>query len=701
MPAGSALLGKDAARTGANNQRREALAIEPAAFSPSRCRRDAASTIMSSPAAVKSDTSTGDTPPSPQARVRVRGVTWRSLLIAAVLMPVNAYWLIQMEVVRYSAHPTTISLLFNVVFIILVLTVANAGLRRLWPRAAMTQGELLVVYALLALSSVLAGHDGVQVLAASMVWPARYATPENRWDRLFGQHLRPWLMVQDATAVRGYFEGHVSPYTRKILMAWLVPVLSWTGFIVFMLWVMLCINSILRRQWTHNERLTYPLAQIPLEITNPLGGLFRSKLFWIGFALAAGIDTLNSISFLIPTLPHIRIEEFDLGRFVTSHPWNAIGWTPISFYPFVIGIGILIPLDFVFSCWFFYVFWKGELVLSRALGLDRAPDFPYTNSQAFGAYMAFTVFAVWLGRTYLKHVLGKAFRRGSDLDDSGEAMCYRTAVAGAGIGFAGLIGFSYYAGMSVWVSAIFFAIYFALAVAVTRMRAEFGTPVHDLHFTGPNVTMVTVAGQNVFSTSTLSAFSLYFWFNRAYRSHPMPHQLEGMYMTGRAGVERRSFSWALMFGGALGVVCAFWALLHLMYWYGAEGKTRSSLTQEGWVKLASWIENPQKPKWGASLAIVVGFTFAYALELARIRWPAWPFHPLGFAVSSSWEMNLVWMPLFCAWLIKSVLLRYGGLRLFRQALPLFFGLILGQFVVGSALNIVSIALGIPSYMFWQ
>jgi hypothetical protein len=87
--------------------------------------------------------------------------------------------------------------------------------------------------------------------------------------------------------------------------------------------------------------------------------------------------------------------------------------------------------------------------------------------------------------------------------------------------------------------------------------------------------------------------------------------------------------------------------------------------------------------------------------MVRLNLPAWPFHPLGFAVSSSWEMNLVWMPLTIAWLLKLVILRYGGLELFRRAVPFFYGLILGQFVVGSLLNIISIALGIPSYMFWQ
>ena len=40
---------------------------------------------------------------------------------------------------------------------------------------------------------------------------------------------------------------------------------------------------------------------------------------------------------------------------------------------------------------------------------------------------------------------------------------------------------------------------------------------------------------------------------------------------------------------------------------------------------------------------------------------------LGYAVTSSWEINLVWMPLFIAWALKLILLRYAGLPGFRRS----------------------------------
>jgi hypothetical protein len=82
----------------------------------------------------------------------------------------------------------------------------------------------------------------------------------------------------------------------------------------------------------------------------------------------------------------------------------------------------------------------------------------------------------------------------------------------------------------------------------------------------------------------------------------------------------------------------------------------------------------------------------------QIGW--FPFHPVGFAVSSSWSMHLLWLPLFIAWVIKLTILRYGGLKLYKQALPLFLGLILGECVVGSFWTIWGIIFRIPSYAFW-
>ena len=54
--------------------------------------------------------------------------------IAFLLVPINALWIVQTEVIRYAGHPTTTSLFFNVVFCLAVLVALNAVLKRFAPR---------------------------------------------------------------------------------------------------------------------------------------------------------------------------------------------------------------------------------------------------------------------------------------------------------------------------------------------------------------------------------------------------------------------------------------------------------------------------------------------------------------------------------------------------------------------------------------
>jgi hypothetical protein len=45
-----------------------------------------------------------------------------------------------------------------------------------------------------------------------------------------------------------------------------------------------------------------------------------------------------------------------------------------------------------------------------------------------------------------------------------------------------------------------------------------------------------------------------------------------------------------------------------------------------------------------------------------------------------WIMDQLWFMAFAAWVLKLIILRYGGLKLYGRARSIFLGLILGQFV---------------------
>jgi hypothetical protein len=45
-------------------------------------------------------------------------------------------------------------------------------------------------------------------------------------------------------------------------------------------------------------------------------------------------------------------------------------------------------------------------------------------------------------------------------------------------------------------------------------------------------------------------------------------------------------------------------------------------------------------------------------------------------------------------------MRYGGIGAYRKASPFFFGLIMGDFVIGGSISMLALLLGRPLYPFW-
>ena len=643
--------------------------------------------------------------PSPVARQGGR-VRARLLLLLAVLGPLNAYWLAQSEVFRYAGHPTTTSLFYNVIFWLFLLAGANQIAERLAPRAVLWRGELLTIYVVLQLMSALGSHDTAEVLLPILAYSYHYADKANSWADILLPRLPPWLVVTDTAALDNFYNGHSTLYLAAHLGAWSVPVLMWTGFLGTLAGVMLCLNILLRRQWTERERLPFPLIQLPLEMTVPRAPLFRNKTLWAGFAAAVLLQLWNGLAFLIPTIPPITVKYTDMGTAITGRPWSAIGWLPVSFYPFAVALGVLLPTDFLFSSWFFFWFWKAQAVASAALAWDATPGFPYVTAQALGGYLAVALTVIWGARRQFGRVLRSAWSGSLPSDSDGPPRSYRGAVAGVVGGMTLIFAFCLFAGMTPWVVVVFFLIYFAIALAITRMRGELGPPVHDLHQSGPDTLLPQILGPTNLDQQNLAVFGLFWGFNRAYRSHPMPVQLEAFKIEEQARLPEGLLVRFLLVAGFAGPLCAFWALLHLGYIHGAATaavgppNVLAIFGGEAWTRYTNQVRVPQPPQPPVGLALLAGMGFGLLLSALRVRIVGFPFHPIGFAVASSWGMNVLWVPMLLAWTIKVVILRYGGLALYRRCLPFCYGVILGECVAGSLWSLFGIATGISTYAFW-
>ncbi|MBC8234267.1 hypothetical protein H8E77_32360 [bacterium] len=623
-----------------------------------------------------------------------------TLLIGIVLIPINIYWNVQMELVRYSGLPTTISLFFNVVFNLLVLSLLNAGAKRFLKKSLFKPGELVVIYAMLSIGSAIAGHSMMEILPPMLGHPFWFATAENDWQDLFWRYIPRWLSIDDKNALRGYYEGDSTLYTIPHLKAWLTPVMAWSAFIFVVVFMMFCINIILRKQWIEREKLSYPIIQLPLSMTS--SGFFSNRVMWLGFGIVAIVDILNGLHFLFPNVPRV----FDKRYYIhfSDRPLNAMGWIPFALYPFVIGLGFLIPLDLSLSCWFFFWFWKTQLVLGNIMGLRALPGFPYLNSQAIGGYIGVALIALFVSRNHLYAALKQVFSSKGARDDSDEPMSYRTTVIAMVVGMIFLTAFCYKAGMDITVIVIFFILYFLISLGITRMRAELGAPVHDIHSTGPEVIMVTAVGTRQLGAQNLTVLSFFWFLTRTHYSHVMPHQLEGFKLANSTRVGNQKFLLAMTLASGVGILSAFWVLLHIPYKMGASTRipwpTVTAFGREPWNRLQWWLSSPSRSDLPSFMFMVFGLLFTFFLMFMRMKFFWWPLYPAAYAVTNSWGIHNIWFCLFLAWVAKQGILRYGGLKAHRQAIPFFLGLILGEFTVGSLWTIIGILFGISTYGFY-
>ena len=638
--------------------------------------------------------------PQPQ-RIRLRAI-----LIGIALIPLAGLWIFGGEmggaVPRYT-FATWAAPFYNAIYILLILSLINLQLRKRLPKLALNGLELLAIYAMVSVGSALMSTDMQGILITIIGYPTYFADSTNNWAQLFNSAVPKWLIVTDKAALVGFYKGRSDFFLPENYRAWIQPIIWWTLFIWALMMMMMCVNTILRKAWVERERLTFPIVALPMAMTEEPESFFANRLMWIGFAIAGAITLVNGLSVLYPNVPYIAIKRVDY-QIATSGPFAAMGSVRVAFYFFAIALGFLMPVDLSFSIYFFYILFKLESVATYMLGTPPESGFPYQTSQAWGAYMAIFCMAVWGLRGHLKEVWRIAMGRGEPGADAGEPLKYRSAIIWFAISSLFLIFFAKLAGMRSEIAILFFVIYIALMVMITRIRAELGFPVHDMHGMGPDATMTRLVAANEFDRQTLGVFSLFFWFNRVYRSHPMPHQLEGLKSAGADGGARKSMFSAILIAGMVAAPVCFIIYLNGFYHYGAAtahmNQWATGFGRESFERLQNWFVSPKMQVPGERIATVFGFALALGLTALRQNVVGFPLHPLAYAVANSWGVANLWLPIMVGSWAKAAVLKGAGLQGYRKAMMIAFGLMLGEFAVGCTWTLYGLIRGIPTYDFW-
>ncbi|MBM4042456.1 MAG: hypothetical protein FJ290_28525 [Planctomycetes bacterium] len=620
-----------------------------------------------------------------------RGVTLRSLAVGALLcVALTAGEPFGVLVVRGSALCADFSTGGAIFLFFLLIFGVNGLLRRLGPRLGLSSAELVTVYVMLVLASAIPSWGFTMNMMGLTGGLRYYASPENEWYAHILPHLKAWAAPTDDAALRYFFEG-LPPNEALPWQAWAAPLFWWSTFILAVYLVMICVVTILRRQWVEHERLTFPLAQLPLEMATTASptaawpSLFRSKMMWAGFAVPALIFSYNGIQKYVPAMP-----VFELGAWLQIIPGVLYSTFFVRFE--VIGLSYLVNTDVLLGLWAFAWYFMIEKAIFKSIGftigaeeLYSDPGQPTEAYQAFGAVTAYVLIGLWVARKHLRGVFRKAFFNAPDVDDGRELLSYRAALIGLVIGLAYVVAWMTRSGLALGHALIFIVGALIAFLGLTKIICEAGLAYARTPVT-PSALTHSIFGPAGLGPASAVNLGLALCWSGDTRTIVMTSAATGAKMGDAAGVRPRRLFGAMFLALVVGIVASMAAVLLIGY---ARGGMNLGSWQFGGMTncTGTWMINHmplqdrigEGTSWGKLGFLGIGAALMSLLMTCRYRFPWWPIHPAGLAVGLTHPTFHVWFSIFIAWLIKIIVLKMGGISLYRRTRPVFLGMILGAF----------------------
>jgi hypothetical protein len=604
-------------------------------------------------------------------------VTFRSIVIALILSVLAGIWVRQSEIAALTTQVTESVPAIPALASFVLLLGINAIVRRTRIRSLST-AELMTIFFFVCISSTVMGMGVSEFVFALICTPFYIASAH-----LAGDHLPSWLAPHDREAVRWMFEG--APHGQVPWNVWLRPGAMWLGFFVAFWTALYCLCHLFFRVWSREEKLSFPLVTVVTEMAEGSNGVsfFKNRVMWLGFGIAAAYNLVNILHSFLPAAPQLA-QTFNFRQFTVSPPWTAL--SDITFYirPELVGLGFLVQTDLSLSIWLTFLLLRLGSVLGVAYNMPVAPGgsepFPYAQEQGLGGYLLIALALGWRSRKALASGFLDALRR----RDNAPRWPYFGFAAGAVASWA----FMSAAGVAVWVAGLYLAIILAVALVYSRIRAESGVPLNWLFPFGlqKDAILFTFGGTALASTgaSTLPALTAFGFLSRGYFPETSGYQIEAMESGRRTGEAQWRLALAMLLALVVGVVAGWYFHVTTFSQVGALHKTGGMwgewMAEHDYSQPSSGILRSS----GRIDATAAGAVIAGCLTLLRQRIVGFPLHPLGYVMACSYG-DLLWGPFLIVWIAKSLIMRAGGLHLYRRAVPFFLGLALGHFAIAGIL----------------
>ena len=538
-------------------------------------------------------------------------------------------------------------------------------------------------------------------------------------DRLAGGNLRVGELAGAVTSLlpgfasmdvslRRYFIGQI-PWG-----CWVKPLSHWALLIGLTYIVLMSLNVLIFRQWAHNERLTYPLAELPRALMGEVDSaglppLFRNGLFWAGAAISGSVLGWNLFcsTQIVPGLAPLDLLN-RWGAYVAVTSFAALGSVRSEIFFTMIGLSFLVPKNISFSLWFFYVVYMVQLLLMVWTGQGQnAGSFPwdwwyqsnFQNAQGQGALIVFSGCILYKCRKYILCAFFPSSVAELDESERNELKLSSLTFLGCSLGLILILWLSM--GANLCYTVLFYAIILVVTIGLIRVVAEGGllgfqawaNPIHLVrNFFGLDRSWTSAS---LFAPLMLY-YSVIFLDIKTFIAPAMANALK---LREDYGLKRWSFHVAVLSAILVAAVVAVVAALLIAYNSGAD-------SMNGWF-YSSWPREctfnvirsavkdmPLATTENVSWTLGGGLAMAGLLFFRQIFF--WMPHPFGLIMFVNPSMAAYWFPIFVGWICNVAVTKYGNKDSFLRARGFFIGLIVGELILIAMSFVVTMALGTQS-----
>ena len=260
-------------------------------------------------------------------------------------------------------------------------------------------------------------------------------------------------------------------------------------------------------------------------------------------------------------------------------------------------------------------------------------------------------------------------------------MSDRAAVGGRVVGCVIMTVWLWLMGTKVWVALLFLVLAMLIFVGITRIVCEAGLAAVRAPMTAPDLTMMGLGSQLVGNSGVLDLSLAYIW-SADIRVFIMAMCANGLKLIETMDLRsRRAVFWGIVLAIFIGALGSCWPVFHLAYEHGGINVVNWFFKGSPAGVYDQALRNLEKPAgiyWPGVGFLLGGGGMMGLMMWARHRFLWWPLNPIGFPIGGNYMMDRVWFNVFLAWLIKRLMLRFGGASAYRASQTFFLGLIVGE-----------------------